>query len=223
MRSTRSARGTWGCESIRFVALRVGDLHGIRLHVRDSIDSRDDTVYSSSDDHPLILAPWAAARPEAQGPTRAWLAGQRDVQRVHCERSTDYADALLAAWAGPDRDLIVIEHDIVPRGGVVAEFAACTWPFCTSPYVLSGGAVSLLHPGTRITLGGSPADYQGRYLRAISCLGCVRFRRDARALIDTSTFAGVFDGLDVRVSLALIAARSVWHVHRPVLAHTGRP
>lgn len=173
----------------------------------------------------MILAPFASARPEAQGPTRDYLARVRDggriVTSVRCENATSYPDAVLAAWDAPG-DLVIVEHDIVPRPETLDEFDDCIYAFCTSPYVLWGGSCSLIDLATRVALPGAPEDYTWQYLRVMSGLGCVRLRSVRRDL-DTSSFAGVWDAFDERISRAILAEDYGWHVHPPVLAHTGRP
>lgn len=47
-----------------------------------------------------------------------------------------YWDWLRFYWGRRAKgDLIVIEHDIVPRGDTFERMAACVQPWCTSPYV----------------------------------------------------------------------------------------
>ncbi len=170
----------------------------------------------------MILHPYTRTREAEQAPTWAYLRGiGYPVLDVLCEAEGDYAAALLAHWNDPG-DLVIIEQDIVPPAGMLADFDCCVWGACTGPYLLRGGAVSLIDPVTRIALPGAPIDYRDAMLPVISGLGCVRLRRGAREAMSPDRFVGSWHGLDERVSRALIECGSAWHVHEPV-AHTGRP
>lgn len=117
-----------------------------------------------------------------------------------------YWRLLAKAWAEPG-DLVVIEHDIGLRPGVIAGFNQCRKPWCGHPYAI--GAQQLV------------------------CLGCTRFTAQLKA--DESDLMDVVgqDGtvalpardwrrLDVRIFDELHRRGYDQHRHEPAVAHYHR-
>jgi hypothetical protein len=65
--------------------------------------------------------------------TRQW-AEQHGARVAWLERDSHaYWRLLHAEWTAPG-DLLLIEHDMLPDGGVTDAMGACRRPWCTSPY-----------------------------------------------------------------------------------------
>lgn len=118
-----------------------------------------------------------------------------------------YARLLIDAWGRPG-DLIVIEHDIGIRAGVIEELTACSQPWCGFPYAIGGNL--------------------------LVCLGCTRFThtlktalpdlmREAAAIGPAQDGGGVAAGdwrrLDVRVGACLERLGHARHRHEPEVEH----
>lgn len=114
-----------------------------------------------------------------------------------------YHRILADAWRQPG-DLIIIEHDIEIRAGVVESLTDCRQPWCGFPYAI------------------------GEQL--LVCLGCTRFTADLKAALpglldDVAAIAGdglppmVWERLDVRLAGRLEAYGHRRHWHGPPVTH----
>lgn len=121
-----------------------------------------------------------------------------------------YARVLVQAWEQPG-DLIIIEHDIGIRAGVIEELTACDQPWCGFPYPI------------------------GEQL--LVCLGCTRFTAHLKASLpglmgDAAAVGTEQDGggvpagdwrrMDVRIAARLEALGHHRHRHDPPVTHFHR-
>ena len=116
---------------------------------------------------------------------------------------TSYTSLLTRLWAAGE-PFAVVEHDIVPHAGALAELEACDWPWCSFAYQLGG----TVHAG----------------------LGCTRFSAGLLAAVPDAverTWAestdvhppGHWCSLDDRLARVLRAEGVVQHVHAPPVTH----
>lgn len=85
-----------------------------------------------------VLLPYIAGMLKPQ--TEAWAKQQNGILRCQLDPGDDAAYwELLATWWRAPGELIVVEHDMVPRPGVVDRMADCRYSWCISPYYISGG------------------------------------------------------------------------------------
>jgi hypothetical protein len=122
-------------------------------------------------------------------------------------RDTAYTELLQKLWRHGET-LTIVEHDIVPRAGAMAELEACERPWCAFTYPLTLARGGILHAG----------------------LGCVRF---SAALLEhyptavDDTLAehtevhptGHWCALDHRLARALTRLGAAQHVHTPPVGH----
>ena len=119
------------------------------------------------------------------------------------DSDTSYTRLLGRLWASGE-PFAVVEHDIVPHPGALAELLACPRPWCSFSYQLGG----TIHAG----------------------LGCARFSAELLAEIPDAVErtwrestdvhpAGFWCSLDDRLSRALYAAGARKHVHGPPVTH----
>lgn len=175
----------------------------------------------------IVLLPYAPGRDAEQDrdnhwPTRAAIVASYPTRLFTPSGENGYADAILDA-AVLGEDLMIVEGDIEPAAGIAEEFNRCPYAACTSPYILRGGSTSLIDPVTRVALPITPDAADGRYLQAISGLGCVRLRSYILEWLDPDAIRGPWGGLDERLSREILRLALGWHVHRPVQKHWGRP
>lgn len=148
-----------------------------------------------------VLCGWTDLQPE----TRAALdSSGYPVEYVDCRGDQSrYHGALEAAWR-VGGDLAVVEHDIVPWPGALAELEACWRSWCAFPYELSVGYGSWL--------------------------GCARFSAslldavpDAPAAVDRLRDDGTprryWARLDTRLAQVLEANGHRQHQHWPAVGH----
>lgn len=134
--------------------------------------------------------------------TERW-AREHDARLVEIQPddTEGYWRLLVAEWAQPG-DLVIVEQDILPAPGVVAEMVACRRPWCTSPY---------------------PITIHGHLVR--TSLGCVKFAarlkirhpdlmRRLGEVADTGLPARDWRRLDVRLGPLLEQLRYRAHAHR---------
>ena len=116
---------------------------------------------------------------------------------------TSYTALLARLWAAGE-PFTVVEHDIVPHPGALAELEACDWPWCSFAYRLG----SIVHAG----------------------LGCTRFSASLLAAVPDAverTWAestdvhppGHWCSADDRLARVLRAEGHVQHVHAPPVTH----
>ena len=86
-----------------------------------------------------LLHPYAAARTYASQAAPTWAALRRlgphwqgQILHVACGEDTAYEEAVRAAW-GQD-DLLIVEHDVEPVGGILEELRRCPHPLCAAAY-----------------------------------------------------------------------------------------
>ena len=139
--------------------------------------------------------------------TRAALtADGRDPEYVRVGPGTDsaYFELLRAVWAKGE-SFIVVEHDLVPYPGAIAELEECDQPWCGKPYSLSTGVAG-------------------------SCLGCTRFsaellRAEPDAIEKTVilrqdvTARFHWSRLDSRLREVLEERGYFFHSHWPAIDH----
>lgn len=141
----------------------------------------------------IIVAPPDAAVPAARA--LRWEGIPHQV--IRCTLPTDYAAAVAFMWTRR-AGFVLVEADVVPWPGAIAQLVACPEPWCgyrypTAPGVLDGG------------------------------LGCVRFNdelvRDNPRLPDA--WRGVhWRNLDLTVREAITGShRTSFHRHEPAVAH----
>lgn len=71
--------------------------------------------------------------------TRAWADRHAaDVNWLPPGDTQAYWRLLAAEWHTPG-DLLLIEHDVLPAPGVTEAMAACTRPWCSSPFRIANG------------------------------------------------------------------------------------
>jgi hypothetical protein len=120
---------------------------------------------------------------------------------------TAYSRLLVEAWSW-DGDLVLVEHDIGIRAGVIEGFESCRQPWCGHPYPI------------------------GEQL--LVCLGCTRFTAHLKASLPTlmaeaaavgteqdggGVPAGVWQRMDVRIGALLEAHGHQRHPHLPPVQH----
>ncbi len=158
-----------------------------------------------------LLVPYTAAglHPETRHRVEAFTPAGIDVVWREIDPGDDraYARLLVEAWAWPG-DLLIVEHDVGIRPGVVETLTFCEQPWCGFPYPI------------------------GEQL--LVCLGCTRFSAHLKAsLPDLMTQAAAVDGqmdgggvpagdwrrMDVRIG-ALLEQHGHWrHAHWPPVDH----
>lgn len=116
---------------------------------------------------------------------------------------TAYHELLAGLWAD-GRTFALVEHDIVPWRGALAELEACPEPWCAFTYPYQGG----MHAG----------------------LGCARFRDSLLGAFPSAVAAtlaeespvhprGFWCSLDDRLSRSLRRLGARQHVHSPAVGH----
>jgi hypothetical protein len=85
--------------------------------------------------------------------TAAWAANHGAHMRDVSGDDTAYHAALCDWWAEPG-DLLLVEHDMLPAGGVVEEMLNCPEAWCSSPYLLSQFKPENMHYSHRYLLFG---------------------------------------------------------------------
>jgi hypothetical protein len=156
----------------------------------------------------ITLCAYTDLRPETEQATRALWPDTEFVNVAHS--TTAYHEALDERWQ-VGVDLVVIEHDIVPRPDVRAAFDDCDELWCQYSYELAVGWVGL-HNGPQ------------------SALGCVRFRAtlleaepDAIDAAGRSDNTGVPENawwrIDARLNAVLHERGYRPHTHLPAVDH----
>lgn len=153
----------------------------------------------------MILAPYtdAGQHPEARRLLAAHAPGPVTWARIAPGDDTAYARLLADAWRAPG-DLVVVEHDVGIRPGVIAELLACPRPWCGFSYPV--GDVLLV------------------------ALGCTKFSAKLREQLpaamdaaaadtDSGVPAGDWRRLDVRLAAVLENAGHARHRHDPPVEH----
>lgn len=156
----------------------------------------------------MILAPYTTAK---QNPTAKALLLEHAPHEITWAEidpadDTGYARILVDAWAAPG-DLLIVEHDIGIRAGVIEELLACSQPWCGFEYPIGD--------------------------QLLVCLGCTRFTAhlkaslpdlmlEAAAVADSGVPAGDWRRLDVRIAGRLEAFGHRSHAHSPPLEHFHR-
>lgn len=161
-----------------------------------------------------LLVPHTAAglNPETRRRVEAFTPTSVDIvfRELDPDRPDAYARLLVEAWAWPG-DLLIVEHDIGIRPGVVEALTYCTQPWCGFPYQIGADVTNLL-----------------------VCLGCTRFSAHLKATVPdlmsrAAAVGGEQDGggvpagdwrrLDVRVGFLLEQMGHVRHPHWPAVDH----
>lgn len=157
----------------------------------------------------MILAPYTKAKqnPEAKALLEKHAPGEITWARIDPADPTAYSRILVEAWAEPG-DLVIVEHDVGIRAGVVEELLGCSQPWCGFPYAIGE---SLL-----------------------VCLGCTRFSAHLKAMlpglmaeaaaIDSAQDgggvpAGHWTRMDVRIGACLERHGHARHAHLPAVEH----
>lgn len=154
----------------------------------------------------MILLPYTRLHPATARLANVYAPGHVRI-RLSPGDDTAYWRLLAETWSEPG-DLMVVEHDIGLRPGVVDGLAACREPWCGHPY---------------------------RIHRLIAvCLGCTRFTAGLKAtepdLLDAVGRIDNDDGppakhwrrLDVRLADELHRRGYQVHEHQPQVAHYHR-
>lgn len=107
--------------------------------------------YRGREDETLILVPHVEGmlRPE----TQAWAKGlDATVALPLLDRTNThaYGEMLYQHWAG-QRDLVIVEQDVVPPDHAVERFNACSMPWCTHPYLIEDYVGDMVLGCTRFT------------------------------------------------------------------------
>jgi hypothetical protein len=153
----------------------------------------------------VILAPYTEAKqhPKARDLLQAHAPEPVLWARIEAGDDTGYARLLADAWRTAG-DLVVVEHDIGIRAGVVEELLACPMPWCGFSYPV--GDLLLV------------------------ALGCTKFSARLRTALpaamdtaaadtDSGMQAGDWRRLDVRLAAALEHYGHVRHRHDPPVEH----
>jgi hypothetical protein len=148
-----------------------------------------------------VIVPHTRIEPETRAALAASGYGWEAVSVAGSD--TAYTDLLADLWAA-GQDFAIVEHDIVPWRGALAELDSCTEQWCAFPYPLR----SWMHAG----------------------LGCARFRGTLLAACPTAvtdTLAeqtgthprGHWCNLDDRLSRSLRRLGAARHVHPVPVGH----
>lgn len=157
----------------------------------------------------MILAPYTLAKqhPTARALLEQHAPGDVTWAQIPERDDTAYARILVEAWAEPG-DLVIVEHDIGIRAGVVEELLSCTQPWCGFPYAI----------GTALLV----------------CLGCTRFSAHLKAslpglMAEAASITAEMDGggvpagdwrrMDIRIAACLERLGHARHAHGPAVTH----
>jgi hypothetical protein len=157
----------------------------------------------------VILAPYTQAKqhPTAKALLERHAPGDITWALIPERDDTAYARILVEAWAEPG-PLVIVEHDVGIRAGVVEELLGCDQPWCGFPYAIGE---SLL-----------------------VCLGCTKFSAHLKAMqpglmaeaaaIDSAQDgggvpAGDWRRMDVRIGACLERLGHNRHRHEPAVDH----
>lgn len=158
-----------------------------------------------------VLVPYTPDRlhPNTRATVEAFTPKGVDIEwrQLDPDDPTAYARLLVEAWTWPG-DLLIVEHDIGIRAGVVETLTYCTQPWCGFPYQI----------GTQ----------------QLVCLGCTRFSAHLKATLPDlmsraaavgpeqdggGVPAGDWRRLDVRIAHLLEQGGHVRHAHYPAVDH----
>lgn len=153
----------------------------------------------------MILLPYTRLHPATARLANRYAPGHVRY-RLDPRDASAYWRLLARAWAEPG-DLVVIEHDIGLRPGVIAGFNSCRQPWCGHPYAIAA--------------------------QLLVCLGCTRFTAELKtAEPDLLEVVGRVGGdglpardwrrLDVRILDELRRRGYEQHRHQPSVAHYHR-
>jgi hypothetical protein len=158
----------------------------------------------------VILAPYTLAKrsPRALRALTEHIPAGQTVEWREIDPGDDraYSRILVEAWAEPG-DLVIVEHDVGIRAGVIEELQACRQPWCGFPYPI------------------------GEQL--IVCLGCTKFSAHLKAslpgLMADAAGIGEEDGggvpaghwcrMDIRIAACLERLGHNRHRHEPAVDH----
>jgi hypothetical protein len=159
----------------------------------------------------VILVPYTVEKlnPETKRLVEAHTPPGMDVEWAELDSNHpgSYARLLVEVWAEPG-DLLIIEHDIGIRAGVIEELLACTQSWCGFPYTI------------------------GEQL--LVCLGCTRFTAHLKAslpglMAEAAAIGSEQDGggvaagdwrrMDVRIAACLEKLGHQRHPHLPAVDH----
>lgn len=156
----------------------------------------------------MILAPYTVAKqnPVARDLLIEHAPDEITWREIDPADDTAYSRILVDAWAEPG-DLVIVEHDVGIRAGVIDELLACGQPWCGFEYAI----------GTQLLV----------------CLGCTRFTSHlktslpglmstAASIDDSGVKAGDWRRMDVRIAGRLEALGHRRHVHSPPVDHMHR-
>lgn len=160
----------------------------------------------------MILAPYTEDKqnPDARALLEKHAPSEITWARIDPADPTAYSRILIDAWAA-DGDLVIVEHDIGIRAGVVEELSVCSQPWCGFPYAIGE---SLL-----------------------VCLGCTKFSAHLKAMLPNlmaeaaaigseqdggGVPAGHWSRMDVRIGACLERLGHNRHRHEPAVTHFHR-
>lgn len=140
---------------------------------------------------PNVVVPYVPG-PLAEA-TMLNLACQGIVPRVfRMEGDFDYYLLLAKLWR-EDRPFVLVEHDVLPWPGAIAQLLACEWPWCALPYAVHG--------------------------RSSAYLGCVKFEPYRLGSLPLPAELQHWRSLDLLVQRELIARGYREHRHGPEVGH----
>lgn len=153
----------------------------------------------------MILAPYTKTKqnPEARALLEQHAPGDITWARIDEGDDTAYSRILVDAWEALG-DLVVVEHDVGIRDGVLQELLDCGQPWCGFPYPIGD--------------------------QLLVCLGCTKFSAHLKASLpnlmvvaatvdDSGMPAGDWRRMDVRIADRLEALGHQRHVHGPPVTH----
>ncbi len=194
----------------------------------------------------VMLLAYSVPRLPKQEETFAWIERNKDwlakqgvqLDMVEVGKDRRYDAAIRARWTG-DRDLLVMEHDMVPTRKMILKMLSCSEELCSNEYLLLSCRVVIrsrdatysceghgLHPSTRhVGSSGDPQDWKwaqhGDEHSDFWGLGLTRFRKELMARIPPNWHYRNEGDIDSQMSVYLHPLKIRSHNHWPLCRHDG--